>query len=283
MKKLLSSFIALLSLTMTGIGQDLISVADLSAKLKEESYLIISAEAETEYAKVHITNAVNVPYTSLEKKVGAVEGSLNSPEEIAKTMGEKGVNEKKTIVVYDEGLGKYAGRVYWILKYMGVPNVKILDGGLIAWKAARKPVTKNPTIVKPGKFSTSVNNSIFASMKDVQAAASNSKIVLVDLREAAEFSGKDPKGRGRISGAINIDHMTLLDAKSLYKPKAELERIFSTVGITSDKTIIALCNSGVRASKGYFALKSILGYPNVKIYEGGLNEWIATPSNKVEK
>jgi len=283
MKKLFLSFFALLSLALAGIAQDLISVADLSGKLKDPNFVVVSAEVETEYAKVHITDAVNIPYTSLEKKVGTVEGLLITPEEIAKAMGAKGISEKKTIVVYDEGAGKYAGRIYWILKYLGAPNVKILDGGLIAWKAARKPVTKNPTIAKPGTFTSSVNNSIFASMKDVQTAGGNSKIVLVDLRESPEFSGKDPKGKGRISGAINVDHTTLFDAKSLYKPKVELEKIFSSAGITGDKTIIALCNSGARASKGYFALKSILGYPNVKIYEGGLNEWIATPSNKVEK
>lgn len=283
MKKLFLSFIALFSLVAAGFSQDLISVADLTSKLKDPNFVVVSAEIETEYAKVHITDAVNVPYTSLEKKVGAVEGLLITPEEIAKAMGLKGVSEKKTIVVYDEGAGKYAGRVYWILKYMGAPNVKILDGGLIAWKAARKPVTKNPTIAKTGTFVTTMNNSIFASMKDVQAAAGNSKIALIDFHEAALFSGKDPKGKGRIAGSVNIDHTTLLDTKGLYKPKSELEKIFSSVGVSSDKTIYVYCSSGTRASKGFFALKSVLGYPNVKIYEGGLNEWVATASNKVEK
>lgn len=283
MKKLILSFIAISSLALAGFAQDLISVTDLSAKLKDPNFVVVSAEVETEYAKVHITDAVNVPYTGLEKKVATVEGLLITPEEVAKILGAKGVSEKKTIVVYDEGAGKYAGRVYWILKYLGASNVKILDGGLIAWKAARKPVTKNPTMAKPATFTASVNNSILASMKDVQAAVGNSKIVLVDFHEAALFSGKDPKGKGRIAGSVNIDHTTLLDAKGLYKPKSELEKLFSSVGVSSDKTIYVYCSSGTRASKGFFALKSILGYPNVKIYEGGLNEWGATASNKVEK
>ncbi len=283
MKKLILSFIALFSLVAAGFAQDLISVADLTSKLKDPNFVVVSAELETEYAKVHITDAVNIPYTSLEKKAGAVEGLIISPEEMAKTLGAKGVSEKKTIVVYDEGAGKYAARVYWILKHLGATNVKILDGGLIAWKAARKPVTKNPTVAKTGTFATTVNNSIFASMKDVQTAVGNSKIALVDFHEAAMFSGKDPKGKGRIAGSVNVDHTTLLDAKGLYKPKAELEKIFGSVGATSDKTIYVYCSSGARASKGFFALKSIIGYPNVKLFDGGLNEWVATPSNKVEK
>jgi thiosulfate/3-mercaptopyruvate sulfurtransferase len=283
MKKLFVSFIVLFSLAFVGIAQDLISVADLSAKLKDPNFVVVSAELETEYAKVHITDAVNVPYTSLEKKVGAVEGLIISPEEMAKAFGAKGVSEKKTIAVYDDGAGKYAGRVYWILKHLGAPNVKILDGGLIAWKAGRKPVTKNPTMAKPATFTPGVDNSIYASMKDVQTAVGNSKIALVDFHEAALFSGKDPKGKGRIVGSVNIDHTTLLDTKGLYKPKAELEKIFSSVGVTSDKTIYVYCSSGARASKGFFALKSILGYPNVKLFDGGLNEWVATASNKIEK
>jgi thiosulfate/3-mercaptopyruvate sulfurtransferase len=121
-------------------------------------------------------------------------------------------------------------------------------------------------------------------MKEVQSAMGNSKVVLVDLRESNEFSGKDPKNnKGRIPGSINIDHTSLNAANKLYKPKAELEKVFTSAGVTKDKTIILVCPTGVRAAKGFFALKSILGYPNVKLYEGGVNEWAATASNKLEK
>ncbi len=283
MKKLFFATIILLAFNLAGQAQDLISVAELNTKLKDASYVVVSAELETEYTKVHITDAVNVSYKSLEKS-GGVEGSLQSPAEVAKILGANGVSEKKTILLYDEGAGKYAARLYWVLKYLGAPNVKILDGGMVAWKAGRKPVTKNPSSVKAATFTPNVNNSIFASMKDVQAAMGNSKIALVDLRESNEFSGKDPKNnKGRIPGSINIDHTSLNAASKLYKPKAELEKIFTAAGITKDKTIILICPTGVRAGKGYFALKSILGYPNVKLYEGGVNEWAATSSNKLEK
>jgi thiosulfate/3-mercaptopyruvate sulfurtransferase len=283
MKKLLLASIALILLSAAAMAQDLISVAELSSKLKDENYIVVSAEVETEYAKVHINNAVNVSYKSLEKS-GGIEGLLNTPAELAKILGAKGVTEKKTIVVYDEGAGKYASRLYWVLKHLGAPNVKVLDGGMVAWKAGRKPVTKNPTTVKQATFTPAVNKAIYADMKEVQGAAGNSKVILLDLRENAEFSGKDPKNnKGRIPGSVNVDHTTLMTAASTYKSKAELEKIFSAAGATKDKTIILVCPTGVRAGKGYFALKSILGYPNVKIYEGGVNEWAATSSNKLEK
>lgn len=282
MKKLFFACIAIIAFGFTAIAQDLISVADLSAKLKDPNVVVVSAELETEYAKVHINNAVNVSYKSLEKK-GGIEGLLNTPDELAKIFGSNGVSEKKTIIVYDEGAGKYASRLYWTLKYLGAPNVKVLDGGLVAWKAGRKPVTKNPSNVKAETFTPSVNKAIYADMKEVQAAAGNAKVILVDLRENVEFSGKDPKNnKGRIPGSINVDHTTLMAANSTYKTKAELEKIFTAAGATKDKTIILVCPTGVRAGKGFFALKSILGYPNVKIYEGGVNEWAAS-SNKLDK
>lgn len=282
MKKLFFACIAFIAFGFTAIAQDLISVADLNAKLKDPNVVVVSAELETEYAKVHINNAVNVSYKSLEKK-GGVEGLLNTPDELSKIFGSNGISEKKTIVVYDEGAGKYASRVYWTLKYLGAPNVKILDGGMVAWKAGRKPVTKNPSNVKAETFTPSVNKAIYADMKEVQAASGNAKVILVDLRENAEFSGKDPKNnKGRIPGSINVDHTTLMAANSTYKSKAELEKIFTAAGATKDKTIILVCPTGVRAGKGFFALKSILGYPNVKIYEGGVNEWAAS-SNKLDK
>lgn len=283
MKKLVSASIAVIFLSLAAMAQDLISVSELSLKLKDANYVVVSAEVETEYAKVHINDAVNVSYKSLEK-AGGFEGQLNTSEELAKIFGAKGISEKKTIVVYDEGAGKYASRLYWVLKYLGAPNVKVLDGGMVAWKAGRKPVTKNPTTVKQATFTPAVNKAIYADMKEVQGAAGNSKVILLDLRENAEFSGKDPKNnKGRIPGSVNVDHTTLMTAASTYKSKAELEKIFSAAGATKDKTIILVCPTGVRAGKGYFALKSILGYPNVKIYEGGVNEWAATSSNKLEK
>lgn len=283
MKKLFLTAIAFIALGIVAQAQDLITVAELSSKIKDANYVVVSAEVETEYAKVHINDAVNVSYKSLEK-TGGVEGLLQSPAELAKIFGAKGLSEKKTIVVYDEGAGKYASRLYWTLKYMGAPNVKILDGGMVAWKAGRKPVTKNPSTVKPATFTPALNKAIYADMKEVQAAAGNAKVILVDLREVAEFTGKDPKNnKGRIPGSVNVDHTTLNAANSLYKSKAELEKLFTAAGATKDKTIILVCPTGVRAGKGYFALKSILGYPNVKVYEGGVNEWAATASNKLDK
>jgi thiosulfate/3-mercaptopyruvate sulfurtransferase len=264
------------------IAQDLISVDALLKEEKNPSLVILSAETDTEYNKVHIRNAVNVPYNSLHK-TGNIEGLLISPQEIAKMLGDKGITENSMIVVYDEGSGKYAGRMYHTLKYMGAKNVKMLDGGLEAWKAQRKPITKNPTVVKAAKFNPTINNAIMATIQEVNVAAGNSKVALIDARAKGEFDGKEEGSKGHLPSALNIEYKELLDAKGMFKPKAELEKIYSSKGITKDKTVILYCATGVRAGAHFLALTSILGYPNVKVYEGGYNEFVVLETSKVVK
>jgi len=96
-------------------------------------------------AKVHIIDAVNVDVFNTFVKEGDIKGLLKTPEEIAKILGEKGLNADKKIIIYDNGKNINAGRLYWILKYLGYKDVKIMNGHMKAWRAARKPVTKIAT------------------------------------------------------------------------------------------------------------------------------------------
>jgi thiosulfate/3-mercaptopyruvate sulfurtransferase len=274
MKKLsliISLFVAFI---LSASAQQLISVADLAKNLKNSDYVVVSAELEPNYSKVHITNAVNVPYKAF-FKAGDIEGLLVSDDEIKKILGDAGVSESKTIVVYDEGSMKYGSRVAWILKYMGAPKVYVLDGGMNAWKAGRKPVTKNPTLVKTTTFNGTPNKAMIASLDDVKAALNDAGSVVVDVRETGEYKGLENKSTGHIKGAVNVDHTTIQDDKSLMKEAADLEKIFKAAGVTKDKKVILYCSTGVRTAKEYIALTEILGYPNVKVYDGGYNEWTA--------
>lgn len=263
------------------LAQDLISVADLSKEAKNKEYIVVCASVETEYAKVHITNSVNISYKAFFKP-GDIEGILVSNAEIEKIFGEQGVSADKTIVLYDEGHAKYATRLYWILKYMGAPKVKVLDGGLEAWKAGRKPVTKNPTSITKATFKGTANPKMIVNIDAVKASKDKAGTILVDVREVNEFKGLENKSKGHIPWAINLDHNTLLNANQTFKSKADLEKLYTAAGVTKDKTIILYCSTGVRAGKHYLALVNILNYPNVFVYDNGYNEWVAQ-NNPVQK
>lgn len=262
-------------------AQDIISVDDLAAKAKNNEVIIVYAGAADGY-KVHITGAVSIPHTTLCNDQ-PVRGLIKPAAEMAKILGDAGVNPAKTIVVYDEGSNKYSARMYWILKYLGAPDVKLLGGNLTAWKAGRKPVTGTPTKLAPVAFEAKPAESILSNMEEVKSAGGNAAFVLVDARKPDEFAGKAETElrKGHIPGAVNINYETLLDAKGVYKSKDELKTIFESKGVTPEKTAILYCETGVRASTLFLALKE-LGYPNVKVYDGAYIEWQAASSNPVE-
>ena len=284
MKKLVllvTGFVFVFNFTLQ--AQDLITAKDLAKIMKDKNVVIVSTRSNSDYKKVHILGAVHIDHHQLYKD-GPIKAMIKSPAEIAKILGSQGISEKKKIVLYDDGSGKYSGRLYWILKYLGAPDVKILDGHMNAWRAARKPVTKNPTKVTPTTFTPKVNAALLATMADVKAAIGNPKAVLVDARSAKEFSGTPNPGikKGHIPGAINIEYKMMLDANGKLKPVAELEKLFKSKGVTKDKEVILYCESSVRAGILFFVLHSALHYPNVKVYDGAYLEWQANNSNKIE-
>lgn len=262
-------------------AQDLISAADLAKISKNKDVVIISAGADDSY-KVHIAGAVNIPHTTLCNNE-PIRNVIKPAAEMAKMLGEKGVSPDKTIVVYDEGSGKYAGRMYWILKYLGAPNVKVLNGNMTAWKAGRKPITSAAATVSPATFTAKTDAAQLATMADVKSAIGNSSAVIIDARTPEEYAGtaETELRKGHIPGAVNINYETVMDGKGMLKPNADLKTLFESKGVTADKTVIAYCETSVRAGIVYFALKG-LGYTNVKVYDGAYLEWQATSSNKVE-
>ena len=233
---------------------------------KEKDVIIVSARKASDYSKIHIKGAVNVDVAKLEAE-GGIKGKLKSPAEMAKMLGDKGISRTSKIVVYDNGQNIRAGRLYWILNYLGATDVRMLDGHLKAWKAARKPLTKTGTKLKAVTFTPQVNESLYATKSYVQSKLNSSSAVLVDVQSKEEFD------KGHIDGAVIVVHKELLTEDGKLKSKEELGSIFSSAGVTSDKEVILYCASSARAGIAYLALKSILNYPKVRVYEDGYNGW----------
>lgn len=286
MKLFKYSFSLIVAFLLTGMAfaQDYISVKELSKKLKDPNTVLVSARKTKDYAKVHIKGAINVYPGDLEGS-GPVKSMLKKPSEIAQILGEKGISEKNEIVIYCNK-GTNAGRLYWILKYMGAENVKILDGHLDAWKAGRKPITKKADKRTATTFNANIHKDYLCRMRDVKQAISTESFVVIDARSAEEYTGeKEEKDMrcGHIPNAVNIPIADLMDAKHKLKSADQLKQIFESKGVTPDKTVILYCKSSYRAGLEFMALTSILKYPNVKVYDGALMEWEAVAANEVVK
>lgn len=250
--------------TQSLFAQDLISAKETKKLLNDKNTVIVSARGATDYAKVHIRGAVNLPVGELAKE-GEPEGILKSPAELAKVLGAKGISPDKKVIIYDSGSNKGAGRVYWVLKYLGFSDVVVLDGHMRAWRSARGPVTNAATSVQATTFTPKVNKAIFADMSEVKSSLGSA--VLVDVRSADEFN------QGHIQGAKHLEFKNVLTEGGQLKSKEELTALFNKAGITKNKEVILYCATSVRAGIVFLALNDILGYPKVKVYDGAYNEW----------
>ncbi|MCK5853408.1 sulfurtransferase [bacterium] len=262
---------------------DFISPKELTGMMKNDNVIIVSGRKTKDYKKVHIEGAVNVWHLDLYKS-GKVKGLIKSPAKLAKIFGKQGISQKKTIVVYDGGKNKTAGRLYWIFKYLGCKDVKILNGGLKSWRKERNALTKKSTKVKAAVFVPKPDKARIASMKYVEKHLKDSKAVIVDARSKAEFAGKKGKSarKGHIPGAISLEFKKIINKNGTVKSKADLEKIFKTAGISSNQEILLYCETSVRAGIIYSALTSILKYKKVKVYDGAFNEWAADSSKPIK-
>ena len=260
-----------------------ISAKELAKIMGNEKVRIVSARNPKDYGKVHLKNAVNIWHKDLYKD-GDIKALIKSPAELAKIFGGKGISKDNTIVIYDKGDNKYAGRLYWIFDYLGCNDVRVLDGHMKMWRKARKPVTKEVTKVKPTTFNPSPGNEKIASTKYVKDHLNDKNVVIVDTCSKEEYDGEkgETERLGHIPGAISFEFKNVLGKGGTIKSKEELEKVTKEAGITSDKEIILYCETSVRAGIVYMALKSILEFPKVRVYDGALYEWIADPSNALE-
>ncbi|MEA3445454.1 MAG: rhodanese-like domain-containing protein, partial [Bacteroidota bacterium] len=171
------------------------------------------------------------------------------------------------VVVYCK-TGVNAGRLYWVLRYLGCTNVYILNGHMKAWRKARKPVTKVASKAKPATFTPEVNNSISVVKSYVESKLNSPATVLIDVRKKEDFD------KGTIGKSVNLPHKLFIDDETKkLKPVDAMSAIFKDAGITPDKEIILYCESSARAGIIFFVLETLLKYPNVKVYDGAYNEW----------
>ena len=242
--------------------------------------------AET-FAQGHIPGAVHSDYDKAGWRVtrNGVPFMLPTIAELEKLIGETGIDEDTHVVVVPAGAAftdfGAAARVYWTLKVAGVAKVSILDGGYAGWAAGHNPIDTGAVKPSPKIFTATIDKSLFADAREVEAIEQKGGATLVDARPASFFSGKQKapaaQAYGHIPGAVNLDSATFYDATTnRLKPQAELAALAATavpVGPT-----VTYCNTGHWASTDWFVLSEILGRKDVKLYYGSMVDWTADAS-----
>ena len=210
---------------------------------------------------------------------------LLSKQQLEALLGRNGISNETLIALYGDYNNWFAAYAFWDLRYYGVKNIRIMDGGRKKWLIEDRPLSKTVPSYPPSKFVASPpDEGIRAYKEEVLASIGRAGKAMVDVRGPKEFTGEilappeypteHAQRGGHIPGAVNIPWgQAVNDADGTFKPREELEKLYKGKGIVPEKEIITYCRIGERSSHTWFVLKYLLGYPNVRNYDGSWTEW----------
>jgi thiosulfate/3-mercaptopyruvate sulfurtransferase len=250
--------------------------------LNDEGVQFVEVDVDTEsYDSGHIPGAVGWNWkTQLQDQLRR---TIASKEDFEQLLQQSGIDNDTTIVLYGDNNNWFAAWAYWLLKYYGHEDARILDGGRKKWEAENRELTTDEPDVDTGDYTIeSVNEEYRALRNDVAELIEGEDFGLVDVRSPEEFSGEKlgPEGLnegaqrgGHIPGASNIPWSKAVNEDGTFKTKEELKELYESEGITPDKEIIAYCRIGERSAHSWFVLNELLEYPTVRNYDGSWTEW----------
>jgi thiosulfate/3-mercaptopyruvate sulfurtransferase len=266
----------------------------LEGHIEDPNIRVIEVDEDTTaYEKGHIPGAVGWNWTTdLHAPVGR---DYVDQKGLANLLQKAGVGPDTTVVLYGGNNNWFAAYAYWLLRYLGYGNVKLLDGGRKKWELESRQATQDvPSFSPAGITLDQPINGEFRALRDyVLDRVQEGNAALVDVRSPEEYRGEKlapdhlPQEQaqvpGHIPGAANIPWAKAANDDGSFKSADELQALYEQAGITPDKEVIAYCRIGERSSHTWFALHELLGYRNVKNYDGSWTEYGSLVGVPVEK
>ena len=246
----------------------------------------------TSYLLGHIPGAVLFDWKR--ELIDSTKREIISKEILEDLLQRAGVNNDTILVVYGDFKNWFATFAFWILKYYGFQDIRLLNGSRKKWLDEDRPYILDVPSYPRGNYKASdPDKSIRAFMRYIQEAIESQSKILIDVRGKDEFDGislapseySSEYGQigGHIPGAINVPWNLMVNEDGTFKTAEYLKNLYESLNITPEKEVITYCGIGERASYTWFVLKYLLGYPNVKSYDGSWLEWGNTIGNPIEK
>jgi thiosulfate/3-mercaptopyruvate sulfurtransferase len=269
---------------------DLITVRELSAALSADvrpvvldvRWSLAGGAAREDYRAGHLPGAV---FVDMDAELAGPPGRggrhpLPDPAALQAAVRRWGVDPDRLVVCYDDGGTLSAARAWWVLRWAGLPDVRVLDGGITAWRAESGPLVTDEPEPRPG---TAVVRPGGMPVLDADGAAKRAQDgVLLDVRAAERFRGEvepmDPVA-GHIPGARNAPITQTIDAAGKLLPADELAAYFARHGAAPGAPVAAYCGSGVTAAQAVLALR-VAGVP-AELYVGSWSDWCSDPERPV--
>ena len=272
----------------------LVSTQWVSDHLNKSKVRIVEVDYNptTSYLIGHIPGAVLFDWK--QELIDANKREIISKEVLEDLLQRAGINNDTILVVYGDFKNWFATFAFWMLKLYGFRDIRLMNGSRKKWFDEDRPISLDTTLYPRGDYKASdPDKSIRAFMRYIQEAIGSPDKILIDVRSNEEYNGTtlapseyfSEYGQigGHIPGAINIPWNLMVNEDGTFKSPEDLKKLYESLNITPDKEIITYCGIGERASYTWFVLRYLLGYPNVKSYDGSWLEWGNTIGNPIEK
>jgi thiosulfate/3-mercaptopyruvate sulfurtransferase len=262
--------------------------------LNDDSIRIVEVDENPGlYAESHIPGAIGFDWKR--DLQDPVRRDFLGPEDFGALLGERGISNDHTVVLYGDRNNWFAAYTYWYFLYYGHDQVRLVNGPREKWISENRPTTKDVPSYDPARFrATGPDAAIRAMRDDVAGALDAGSHRLVDVRSPQEFSGEliampgyEQEGAqrsGHIPGAASVPWAQAVREDGTFRPREELEELYTTKGvIQGDTPIIAYCRIGERSAHTWFVLHELLGRGDVRNYDGSWTEWgnmVAVPIEK---
>ena len=257
--------------------QALVEADWLLERLDDPDLRILSLSTRETYGQGHIPGAVWVdPSRLLKAEVDGVKGQVPDASTVEATLGSLGVGNGDTVIVYDDMNNKLASRAFWVLKYYGHEDVRMLNGARHKWLADDRVMTAEASSHDATEYEADAPTAgIRVTSDDVLAAIEGGNSTIVDTRSPDEYAGIDVRSArgGHIPGAVNVNWTLMMQADHRLLPIDSLSQLYQDAGVPPEKATIVYCQSGTRASMTWFVLTYLLEYENVALYDGSWEEW----------
>jgi thiosulfate/3-mercaptopyruvate sulfurtransferase len=249
-------------------------------------------EDTTAYEKGHIPNAISINWETELHDLPRRE--FVTGEQLGKLLGEKGISNDQTLILYSGNNNWFASYAYWLFRYRGIENVKLVNGGRKKWELESRILTQDEPNRQPTTYQVGAERPELRIFRDeVLQRAIAGDGAWVDVRSPEEFRGEllapphlpqeQAQVPGHIPGASNITWSKAVNEDGTFKTAKELEELYAAEGITSDKDIVTYCRIGERSSHSWFVLTQLLGFQNVKNYDGSWTEYGSLVGVPIEK
>jgi thiosulfate/3-mercaptopyruvate sulfurtransferase len=274
----------------------LVTTEWLAEHLKDPDIRILDVDEDTDaYAKGHIPGAIGVHWRK--DLQSQLERDFVGPEAFAELLDRFGITPETKVILYGGNKNWFAAYAYWYFKYYGHEAVQLLNGGRKKWELEGRPlVTEVPGTISTRGYPVPRSNDKIRAYRDQVASDIVGKPGkgLVDVRSPEEYRGESlapahlpqegAQRGGHIPGARNIPWGKAVDPEQeTFLSVEQLSQIYQGEGITPDQEIIAYCRIGERSAHTWFVLHELLGYPNVRNYDGSWTEWGSLVKAPIEK